>query len=168
MVEFLPEMKETNINYVMAVIKHAQESGLQFYAKVPWYKAELRDGRLVDHSAFVGRKAVMEEVYIFSKGKPRALRLRKQGEHVQLERGASVMFPAVFIEAPIMPAKRIHKAQKPESLMKKIIQALTLEGETVLDQFAGSFVTFFSALQLNRKAIAIELNSEFIRNAIGE
>lgn len=168
LVEFLPEMKETNILYVMDVIKLALDNGFKFYAKVPWYKAEVRDGKLVDNSAFVGRKAVLEEVYIFSKGKPRALRSRKQGEKIQMEKGAAFMLPAVFMESPVQPSKRIHKAQKPETLMKKIIQAFTLEGETVLDQFAGSFVTFFSALSLKRRAVAIELNESFVHGLLTE
>lgn len=168
LVEFLPEMKETNADYLMECLTNAKRAGLKFYAKVPWYKAELRDGKLVDHSAFVGRKAVMEDVYIFSKGKPRALRKRLQGTVERLESGASEMLPAVFIEAPVRPADRRHKAEKPATLLKRLISALTLEGETVVDQFAGSFVAFFAALSLNRNAVAIELNSEFVKAAIGE
>lgn len=162
LVEFLPEMKETNLAYIIKIMTVAQEAGFKFYCKIPWYKAEVRDGLLVDCSANVGRKGVLEDVYIFSKGEPRKLRFRNQGGVIRQEKGASSMFPAVFMEPMINPSKRIHKAQKPESLMKKIIAALSLEGEKVLDQFAGSFVTFFSALALNRKAIAIELKEEFI------
>jgi len=50
--------------------------------------------------------------------------------------------------------------------LKKIILALTNENETVLDQFAGSFVTFWAAIATKRKAIAIELSEEFVQNQL--
>jgi DNA modification methylase len=166
LVEFLPEMKGDNVDYIFEVINMARKAGFKFYTKVPWYKAEVRDGRLVDGSAFVGRKAVMEDVYIFSKGNPRKLRLRKQGQAVQLEQGAAEMFPAVFMVPPVSNQKRVHKAQKPERMISKIIKALSKEGETVLDQFAGSMVTFFAALKLKRRAIAIEWDQANIDKAL--
>lgn len=168
LVEFLPEMKETNADYLMECMALAKKAGLRFYAKVPWYKAEIRDGQLIDRSANTGRKAVMEDVYIFTKGKPRALRWKQQGEAMRLESGAAELFPAVFMEPPISPAHRRHKSEKPINLLKRLVAALSAEGETVLDQFAGSFVAFFAALSLNRNAVAIELNPEFIKAAIGE
>ena len=166
LVEFLPEMKEGNLQYLFKIINFALDSGFKFYAKIPWYKAEIRNGKLVDGSAFVGRKAVMEDVHIFSKGSPRKLRLRKQGKVIQEEKGAAVMFPAVFIDYPILPGNRIHKAEKPESLIRKLISALTKDGEIVLDQFAGSLVTFFTALKMHRKVIAIELDEDNIENVL--
>jgi len=166
LVEFLPEMKETNLEYLMGVLQDARSAGFNFYCKVSWFKAEIRDGKLVDGSAFVGRKAVTEEIYISSKGSPRKLRERRQGDKIQNERGAKSMFPAIFMEPTIHPKKRIHKAQKPISLLKKIILALTNENETVLDQFAGSFVTFWAAIATKRKAIAIELSEEFVQNQL--
>lgn len=166
LVEFLPEMKETNIEYIMKVLTLAKKAGFNFYCKVPWFKAEIRDGRLIDGSAFVGRKAVMEEVYIFSKGTPRKLRVRKQGESKRIESGAKSMLPAVFMESPVAPSRKVHQAQKPLKLLQKIIDSLSRETEVVLDQFAGSFVTFWASISLNRRAIAIEINEDFIEKQL--
>lgn len=166
LVEFMPEMKETNWEYLFEVMSYAQAAGLTFYTKVPWYKAQIRGGVLVDSSARCGRKAVMEDVYIFTKGTPRKLRYRMQSGKMQNEQGAAFMLPAVFMEPPITPSRRIHKAEKPEALIKQLIQALTKEGEVVLDQFAGSLVTFFTALKLKRRAVAIELDEEKIEKSI--
>jgi DNA modification methylase len=168
LVEFLPEMKERNWEYILRILSFAKDAGFSLYCKVPWYKARISNGRLVDGSAFVGRKAVMEDIYIFSKGQPRKLRQRKQGDKVRNERGAVSMFPAVFMESPVNPCGRIHKAEKPESLIRRIIAALSLEGELVLDQFAGSLVTFFTALKMKRRAVAIELDEVNIEKAINQ
>lgn len=162
LVEFLPEMKETNLEYIMEVLTLAKGAGFNFYAKIPWFKAEIRDGKLVDGSAFVGRKAVLEEIYVFTKGSPRKLRIRKQGTQERLEKGAKSMLPAVYMEPTIIPSKRCHQAQKPQKLLSKLIEAFSHEREVVLDQFAGSFATFWSAITLNRKAVAIEIDEEFI------
>lgn len=167
LIEFLPEMKETNLDYLIKVISIARESGFKFYGKVPWFKAEIRNGKLIDSSPNVGRKGVMEEIYIFSKGSPRSMRERKQGSKTQLEKGAKNILPAVYMEAPIHPSKRIHKAEKPTGLIQKLIENFSNEKEVVLDQFAGSLVTFMTALKMKRKAIAIELNQEFINTALG-
>lgn len=162
LVEFLPEMKESNVEYICSVLKMAKAQGFKFYAKVPWYKAKIKDGKLVDRSANVGRKAVLEEVYVFSKGDPRKLRSRLQGSEVRVERGAKGMLPAIFMELCEIPKKRVHEAEKPVELLEKIIELFSNVNETVLDQFAGSFHTFVAALRLKRKAIAVELNQEFI------
>lgn len=165
LVEFLPEMKETNFHYISRILLMAEIAGFKFYAKVPWYKAEERNGKLIDYSAFVGRKAVMEEVYIFSKGKPRALRERRRGDKIQLERGAKEMFPAVFMYKPVAVKSRVHLAEKPLGLLNKIIECLSKKKDTVLDQFSGSFNCFWSALKLGRNAIAIEIQDRYVQES---
>jgi DNA modification methylase len=162
LVEFLPELKETNWQYINNILHLAQNAGFNFYAKVPWYKAEIRDGKLIDGSAFVGRKAVLEDIYIFTKGKPRKLRYRKQGSKMRNESGAKGMLPAIFMEPVRIPKKRIHMAEKPMTLLIKLIELTTNSDETVLDQFSGSFNAFFAAIESGRNAIAIELNKDFL------
>ena len=161
-VEFLPELKESNWKYLNSILTMAEKAGLNLYAKVPWYKAEIKNGHLVDRSANVGRKSVLEDVYIFSKGEPRKLRFKKRGKVIQNQRGASQLLPALFMKLCEIPSKRNHKAEKPIELLEKIIKMLSLPKETVLDQFAGSFNTFIACLNTNRKVISIELNKVFI------
>nr|BFD64813.1 hypothetical protein BdHM001_34940 [Bdellovibrio sp. HM001] len=162
LVEFLPELKEGNSRYISSILTMAHNSGFQLYCKVPWFKARVHEGKLVNMSANVGRKSVLEDVYIFCKGKPRALRERVQGASKRIERGAKRMFPAVFMATPKPPRKRNHQAEKPVELLKEIIENLTLKDELVVDQFAGSFNTFRAALELGRRVISIELNEHFL------
>lgn len=68
MVEFLPEESEINFEYLYQIKQMAINSGFKYFAKVPWKK-----GVLV---ANTGRKSKnTEDVMIFSKGEPRALKL---------------------------------------------------------------------------------------------
>ncbi|MEK2647418.1 DNA methyltransferase [Bdellovibrio sp. BCCA] len=162
LVEFLPEMKDGNADYISNIIQMAKGAGLRLYARVPWYKAEVRNGKLIDHSANVGRKGVMEDIYIFSKGAPRKLRMRNQGGVIRSESGAKSILPAVFMEKPLLRSEKSHQSAKPPQLIRKLIDLFTLEMEVVLDQFAGSFVAFWEAIGMKRKAIAIELCQEYI------
>lgn len=53
--------------------------------------------------------------------------------------------------------KTIHPTQKPVALMEYMIETYTNDGETVLDFTMGSGSTIKAALNLNRKAIGIEM-----------
>ena len=55
-----------------------------------------------------------------------------------------------------------HPTQKPLGLLKKLIQAATNEGDTVLDAFNGSGTTGVACLELNRKYIGIELDENYV------
>jgi len=56
-----------------------------------------------------------------------------------------------------------HPAQKPETLLERIIKASSNEGDIVLDPFAGTFTTCAVAKRLNRKSIGIEIEEEYIK-----
>jgi len=55
----------------------------------------------------------------------------------------------------------LHKAPYPISLINRIVQLSTDEGETILDPFLGSGTTAYSALELGRSCVGYELNEEF-------
>ena len=55
----------------------------------------------------------------------------------------------------------LHKAPYPISVVNRIVQVSTDDGDTVLDPFLGSGTTAYSALDLNRKCVGYELNKEF-------
>lgn len=59
-----------------------------------------------------------------------------------------------------------HPTQKPESLLRRIIEASSNEGDLVLDPFAGSFTTCSVAKKLGRKSIGIEINEEYVKIGI--
>lgn len=54
-------------------------------------------------------------------------------------------------------AKRFHPTQKPVPLMLKSVEALTQEGDTVLDMFMGSGTTGVACMKLFRKFFGIEV-----------
>ena len=65
----------------------------------------------------------------------------------------------------IRPAiAKSYQTEKPEELMKALIEQSTLEGETVLDPFAGSGVTGAEAIKSGRNAVLIEKSKETVEN----
>jgi len=60
------------------------------------------------------------------------------------------------------PERTNHPTQKPEALMKRIIEASSNEGDLILDPFVGSGTTCVVANKLNRKYLGFELNPEYV------
>src|SRR5690606_32695146 len=60
---------------------------------------------------------------------------------------------------------RIHRTQKPISLIERLIRASSLAGQVVLDPFAGSGSTAVAARRLGRRSISIELDAEMAAKA---
>lgn len=58
--------------------------------------------------------------------------------------------------------KSLHPTQKPIALFEYLIKTYTNEGDTVLDNCAGSGTTGIAARNLNRQFILIEKESEYI------
>ena len=160
LVEFLPAENENNFDELYRIKKLAQEAGFQYYAKVSWKK-----GTFVSNT---GRKSKnTEDVMIFSKGKARSLRLdakkTKQMGEPQYMSGSNGMLPTMFDVQPASTKQKIHQSEKPVLLLEQIIEHLSLEGEVVLDQFAGSGNTGVAALNKNRSCILIELLHENVQ-----
>jgi len=59
----------------------------------------------------------------------------------------------------------IHPTEKPVSLMRELIEAVTAPGATILDPFAGSGSTLHAAAECGRNAIGIELAPEYVTAA---
>ena len=60
---------------------------------------------------------------------------------------------------------KIHPAQKPVGVLKKLIETFTDEGDVVIDPCFGSGSTARAALELNRNFYGFEINKEFCRRA---
>lgn len=67
--------------------------------------------------------------------------------------------PGIFEASPPNTADKLHIAQKPESVMRWLMQIVE-EGQTVLDPFMGSGTTLRAAMDCGCPAIGIELDEE--------
>jgi site-specific DNA-methyltransferase (adenine-specific) len=59
------------------------------------------------------------------------------------------------------PGGELHPTQKPEGLLRQLIQQFSDAGETVIDPFMGSGTTLLAAKDLGRKAIGIEIEERY-------
>lgn len=71
--------------------------------------------------------------------------------------------PAIW-HAPIVRTDRMHETQKPASLMRRLIEEFTDEGETIADPFAGVATTGIAAVGLGRRFIGWELDKDHYAN----
>lgn len=68
----------------------------------------------------------------------------------------------IGVIAPVAKERTGYPTQKPEKLLRRIIQSCSHEGDTVLDPYVGSGTTMVVAAQLKRSAIGIDQSSEAI------
>ena len=59
-----------------------------------------------------------------------------------------------------------HPTQKPLALLERIIAAVTLPGDKVLDPFSGSGTTGVAAKKLGRNFVGIELDENYVQLSI--
>ena len=160
LVEFLPEESALNYEYLYEIKKMAEKAGFKYYAKVAWKK-----GSFISNC---GRKSKnTEDVMIFSKGEPRALRVDAKKDKADptvkhFMKGCNGMLPTAFDFAKPDKKDMLHQAEKPVELLEAIIGYVTQEDEIILDQFAGSGVLGEACMKTNRRAILIELAEEFV------
>lgn len=60
---------------------------------------------------------------------------------------------------------KIHPTQKPVSILKRLIEIFTDEGDVVIDPCAGSGTTLRAAMELNRNSYGFEISKEFFEKA---
>ncbi len=68
----------------------------------------------------------------------------------------------IGVIAPVAKERTGYPTQKPEALLRRLIQALTFEGDTVLDPYVGSGTTLAAAAGEQRRAIGIDQSAEAI------
>jgi site-specific DNA-methyltransferase (adenine-specific) len=71
-------------------------------------------------------------------------------------------FTDVWTFPSVRPYQGKHPAEKPMNLLEHAIAATTYPGDIVLDCFAGSGNTAFAALNLGRRAVAIEIDPKWV------
>ena len=71
-----------------------------------------------------------------------------------------------FILAARDKVSKEHPFGKPEAVWKYLIETVSVEGQTILDPFAGCGSSLLPILKLNRKPLAFEIKEEHIVNGI--
>ena len=74
---------------------------------------------------------------------------------------ASKEFTDVWTFPSVRPYRGKHPAEKPAALLEHAIEATTYPGDIVLDCFGGSGSTALAALKLKRRAVALEIESDW-------
>jgi adenine-specific DNA-methyltransferase len=72
---------------------------------------------------------------------------------------ASKEFTDVWTFPSVRPYKGKHPAEKPEEMLRHMIEATTFNGDIVLDCFGGSGSTAIAALKLGRQPVILEIDS---------
>lgn len=163
LVEFMPLESESNWKELARIKMLALEAGFLYYAKVPYFENKIRN---------TGRTSKAGgDILIFTKGKGRNLRPDQKKNKANsvtsgfFMSGASGMLP-VYFESPLeLKNDIIHQNQKSLTLVKSLISFFTIDGDLVLDQFSGSFVTSLACSQMNRMSIGIEISATAINVA---
>jgi len=83
------------------------------------------------------------------------------GKNGQPNRALSNVWTDISPIVPWSKEREDHPTQKPLSLMERIVNIYSNEGDTVLDPFSGSFTTGVAALRTGRKFIGIELDDTY-------
>ena len=63
---------------------------------------------------------------------------------------------------------KIHPTQKPQTVLRRLIEMFTDEGDVVIDPCAGSGSTLRACKDLNRSCFGFEISKEFYNRAINE
>ena len=74
-------------------------------------------------------------------------------------------FTDVWEHMNVRQYKGKHPAEKPINLLELIIKTSSYEGDVVLDAFSGSGSTLSAALNLNRRAIGVEIDERWVSYA---
>lgn len=83
------------------------------------------------------------------------------------QRGLLKSFPDVLFHPRVRDENKVFAAQKPHSLLRQLIEASTIVGDTVFDPCAGSGAHLRSARLLGRASLGCELNETTFNSAMG-
>ncbi len=126
----------------------AKEAGFTYNKTFVWDKVSIGMG-------YVGR-ARHELIYHFSKGK-----LNNLGGFSRKPNPQHYVHDVLTAKVP-RGTNRLHQTEKPIELLTDILQFSTLEGDLVLDPFAGSLSLAHAAIATGRNAVCIEFSQENI------
>lgn len=86
-----------------------------------------------------------------------------------VNRGRPLVTPQPFnvLSVPTVPPnKKTHPTEKPTELLRRIIQASAVRGETVFDPFSGSGSTLVAALEVGCTFVGVELDPTYYHRIV--
>ena len=125
----------------------ASEDICVFYQKQPTYNPQMTEGKPYNK----GTALRETEVY----GSQVAVEVKSDGARYPRN--------VIYFKTAESEGKVVHPTQKPLALLEYLIQTYSNEGETILDNTAGSFSTAVAATKLNRNWIGIEQEEEYCK-----
>ena len=84
------------------------------------------------------------------------------GKNISNWLNRNTVYPSNVLHIATECGNKNHSATFPESLPEWFIKLFTEENDVVLDPFAGSGTTLLIANRLNRKAIGVEIQEEYV------
>jgi len=124
------------------------ESIIIFYRQLPTFNRQMREGKLRKDNI----NKVNRENSVFGKtGEKNGYKFNNNG----------LLNPKTVLEFSNENAKSLHPTQKPVELMEYLIRTYTNEGDTVLDNCAGSGTTAIACLNTNRQFIVMEKERKY-------
>ena len=82
------------------------------------------------------------------------------------QRGLNASPTDVFDDRRVSRADRTHGAEKPVSLLSRIIQCSTLPGDRVLDPCCGSGSSLVACRDLKRRGLGVEIDADYYNTAM--
>lgn len=123
------------------------EDIMVFYKKQPNYKPQMEQGE------------PYKKDYNYKKHKNSITNITM----LDRDNETGLRYPVNIIKFPMSRnnQERLHPTQKPVALLEYLIKTYSNEGETVLDNCAGSMSTGVACLNANRNFIGIELDDKY-------
>lgn len=128
-----------------------QEDGWYLRSRITWVKRTAMPESVRDRPT-----NATEDIFLFAKS-PRYF---YHADGCREETGANLR--NCWVLGPD-PSNNGHPATFPRELVRRCLLLGSREGDTVLDPFGGSGTTGIAAVELNRRAVLIELNPEYAR-----
>ena len=159
-------VKELNMHYVDTVknekIIHAGINGM--LNELDPYTVYFSEDESKDLKMFVtGKYAGMGAIIRYYKAEDRAVISEPYEDMPALVAGVKAGDVILSIDGKDIP--KIHPAQKPVKVLKKLIETFTDPGDVVIDPCFGSGSTGRAAMELGRNFYGFEINKEFYRRA---
>lgn len=142
--------KATNYLNAKKQPMRAYEEILVFYRNQPTYNPQMTMGEAYNK----GTALRLTDVY----GSQKAVEVKSDGQRYPRN--------VIYFKTAESEGEVIHPTQKPVALVEYLIKTYTNEGDTILDNTAGSFTTAVAASNLNRNWICIEKDTEYCNKAL--